>query len=32
MWFSNTLAETDRKDVSPCAEHARELARALDAG
>ena len=31
MWFSNTLAETDRKDVRPCAEHARELARALDA-
>ena len=32
MWFSNTLAETDRKDARPCAEHARELARALDAG
>ena len=31
MWFSNTLAETDRKGVRPCAEHARELARALDA-
>lgn len=31
MWFSNTLAETDRKDVRPCVEHARELARALDA-
>jgi archaemetzincin len=31
MWFSNSLAETDRKDVRPCAEHARELARALDA-
>jgi archaemetzincin len=31
MWFSNTLEETDRKDVHPCAEHARALARALDA-
>jgi archaemetzincin len=32
MWFSNTLAETDRKDVRPCSEHASELARALDVG
>ena len=31
MWFSNTLAETDRKDVRPCAEHSHALARAIDA-
>ena len=31
MWFSNTLTETDRKDVRPCAEHARELAGAMEA-
>jgi archaemetzincin len=31
MWFSNTLAETDTKDVRPCVEHSRALARALDA-
>lgn len=27
MWFSNTLAETDRKGPSFCEKHARELAR-----
>ncbi len=31
MWFSNTLAETDRKDRRPCPAHARALARALEA-
>jgi archaemetzincin len=31
MWFSNTLAETDRKSPRPCADHARVLARALEA-
>jgi archaemetzincin len=31
MWFSNTLAETDRKSHRPCAEHARAFARALGA-
>ena len=31
MWFSNTLAETDRKDPRPCPDHARALARALEA-
>lgn len=31
MWFSNTLAETDSKGVQPCTEHARALARALEA-
>jgi len=31
MWFSNTLAETDRKDPHPCPEHARALSRALEA-
>lgn len=30
MWFSNTLEETDRKDVHPCSEHARALAHALE--
>jgi len=30
MWFSNTLAETDRKDPRPCPDHARTLARALE--
>jgi len=29
MWFSNTLAETDRKGAAFCEAHARELARAL---
>jgi archaemetzincin len=27
MWFSNTLAETDRKETGFCSRHARELAR-----
>jgi archaemetzincin len=27
MWFSNTLAETDRKGTSFCSRHARELDR-----
>jgi archaemetzincin len=27
MWFSNTLAETDRKGLSLCADHAAQLAR-----
>ena len=30
MWFSNTLAETDRKGTRFCAVHARDLARALE--
>jgi archaemetzincin len=28
MWFSNTLAETDRKGLAFCADHASQLARA----
>jgi archaemetzincin len=28
MWFSNTLAETDRKDLAFCAKHASQLATA----
>jgi predicted Zn-dependent protease len=27
MWFSNTLAETDRKNARFCATHARQVAR-----
>jgi archaemetzincin len=27
MWFSNTLAETDRKGTAMCADHAEQLAR-----
>jgi hypothetical protein len=27
MWFSNTLAETDRKGLALCADHAAQLAR-----
>jgi archaemetzincin len=30
MWFSNTLAETDRKGTRFCAVHARDLAQALE--
>lgn len=29
MWFSNTLAESDRKGTAFCAKHAAELERAL---
>jgi archaemetzincin len=29
MWFSNTLAETDRKGTSFCAEHRAQLSRAI---
>jgi predicted Zn-dependent protease len=29
MWFSNTLAETDRKSTEFCAAHARALARMI---
>lgn len=29
MWFSNTLGETDRKQMRPCAQHAREWSDAL---
>jgi len=31
MWFSNTLAETDRKGTTFCARHARELERVRSA-
>ena len=29
MWFSNTVAESDRKGIELCARHARELRRVL---
>jgi archaemetzincin len=32
MWFSNTLAETDRKGTGLCAAHARALQLSVRAG